>query len=685
MKVLVYAGTTEGRRLAERLMEEGIAVETCVATEYGEQVLQEQEGMVIHRGRLTSEEMRELHEKGNYSAIVDGTHPYATLVSENIRKSLEGRDIPFFRLERESCILEDKGALLRRFATAKECADALAEEKSTGKVLLTTGSKELECFCQDEDLRKRLVVRVLPGRESMELCWKLGLEGKQIIAMQGPFGREMNLATIRQYEITCLVTKESGKTGGEDEKLSAAAQAGIPCLMISRPESSMGTNSYSEEEIFQKLMELAGRGAFEKKGISLDIVLAGLGMGDAGSMTVELRERLERTDYLFGAPRLLQDLRAQKAKYPYYLREDILPCLQEIQKDPSKGKAPWNVTILYSGDSGFYSGCEKMLAALQEWKEITVKVFPGISSLSAFSAKAGVSWQDAETISAHGVPWEEWAPKALLACRRNRKAFLLTSGPEDLRRLGALLVSQGLEPRILVGCQLSYPEEKILSLTPKECESLTEAGLYVAMLLPAEEKEGAACITPGWKDEAFLRTKVPMTKEEVRAISICKLGLGERAVVYDVGSGTGSVAMEMAALSGTIQVYALECDPEAVALIRQNREHFGLMNVHVAEGMAPASFEGLPVPTHAFIGGSKGRLKEILAALYQRNPYMRIVANVVSLEGMAQLQAELKNYEIRDLDIVTVSVSKAKKAGDYHLMTANNPVTIYSFSFRGGE
>ena len=192
-------------------------------------------------------------------------------------------------------------------------------------------------------------------------------------------------------------------------------------------------------------------------------------------------------------------------------------------------------------------------------------------------------------------------------------------------------------------------------------------------------------IVPGWRDEAFERGDVPMTKEEVRAISISKLALTEDAVVYDIGAGTGSVAMEIAALSPKIAVYAIECKPEAVALIEKNKERLGASRVSVISGMAPEALKDLPTPSHAFIGGSKGNLPEILEALYRKNPRMRIVMNAISLESIAQMQELIKSERVTDLDVTTISVSKAKQVGAYHLMQAGNPVTIFSFSFCGKE
>jgi len=186
-----------------------------------------------------------------------------------------------------------------------------------------------------------------------------------------------------------------------------------------------------------------------------------------------------------------------------------------------------------------------------------------------------------------------------------------------------------------------------------------------------------------FSDDDFIRSKVPMTKESVRHLSIIKLGLCEGDTVYDIGSGTGSIACEAAAQSGSLEVYAIEMKPEACGLIRQNASKFGLSNIKVVEEKAPAAFNGLPAPSCAFIGGSSGNLKEILTSLSSAPKGVRVVINAVSLETMAEIQSVLKEFDLRDLSIEQVSVSKARELGSYHLMTAENPVMIASFTIGG--
>ena len=221
-RILIFSGTTEGRQLADILDASGICADVCVATEYGHEVMTEGQYRNIYTGRLTEEEMKEFMQKGDYAAIVDATHPYAVVVSSNIRQASAQAGLTYYRLRRTLQSAGDDSDVIY-VKSQQECVRAL--EQTSGNILLTTGSKELHCYCENEALRERLFVRVLPGTESIEICHKNGILGRQIIAMQGPFSEEMNLALLHQYQIRYMVTKESGASGGFSEKISAAKKA----------------------------------------------------------------------------------------------------------------------------------------------------------------------------------------------------------------------------------------------------------------------------------------------------------------------------------------------------------------------------------------------------------------------------------------------------------------------------
>ena len=163
---------------------------------------------------------------------------------------------------------------------------------------------------------------------------------------------------------------------------------------------------------------------------------------------------------------------------------------------------------------------------------------------------------------------------------------------------------------------ISYEEQRVERHTPLECMELKAEGLYTCFVKNPYAMQRR--LTHGIADGQFIRDRVPMTKEEILEVSICKLRLREKAVVYDIGSGTGSVAIEIAGISDELQVYAVEQNPEAVSLIERNKKKFELQNVTVVESRTLEGLAGLPMATHAFIGGSDGRLKEILIVLRQK-------------------------------------------------------------------
>jgi precorrin-6Y C5,15-methyltransferase (decarboxylating) len=339
------------------------------------------------------------------------------------------------------------------------------------------------------------------------------------------------------------------------------------------------------------------------------------------------------------------------------------------------------VVILFSGDSGFYSGCQSLYTSLQEEVnagrlKATVRIMPGISSVAYLAASIGESYQDASIYSMHGKKLYNLARKI----KTEQKIYIIMSGVKDVNQLGRVLVEADImECVVLIGYQLSYIEQKIKRLTPEECCELKEEGLYTCFI--KNPNVAHKKLTHGTSDEEFIRDKVPMTKEEVREVSICKLKLHEGGVVYDIGSGTGSIAVEIAGLSDDIQVYAIEKKKEAVSLIEKNKERFQLENITVVETKAPEGLAKLPKATHAFIGGSQGNLKEILSMLYSSNSNMRVVINAISMETICELKEVLSRYPTENEEIVQMQVSRTKKAGQYHLMQAENPVWICAFDF----
>lgn len=238
-RVLLFAGTTEGRVLAQRLCEFGHEVCVCVATPMGAEALQANRNAEVRVGRIDAPAMAKL--AAGFDLCVDATHPYAREASANIREACSQANVPLRRVTRAMGDVSDCVVV----ASAQEAAAFLATTE--GPILMTTGSKELSCFAGVDP--KRLYVRVLPTHEALEACERMGIAHRNIIALQGPFSRELNEALMRQYRIRWLVTKDGGKAGGLREKVEAARRCGVQTLLIARPAD----DGMTVEELLQDL------------------------------------------------------------------------------------------------------------------------------------------------------------------------------------------------------------------------------------------------------------------------------------------------------------------------------------------------------------------------------------------------------------------------------------------------
>ncbi|WP_312640843.1 precorrin-6A reductase [Hydrogenoanaerobacterium sp.] len=233
---LIFAGTTEGKQLLELLAPHRCMLTACVATEYGEEVLPEHPNLTVLAGRRDSPQIAQLLGEQHFDCVFDATHPYATAVTENIRTACAATGTPYLRVLREQSTVQN----CTYVQSAAEAAAYLSQVD--GNVLLTTGSKELDCFTAVPGYAARLFPRVLPTPDSLARCIDLGFAAKNIICMQGPFNTELNVATLKQIGATCLVTKDSGGAGGFLEKCEAARIEGAQLLVIGRPLQIQGVS-----------------------------------------------------------------------------------------------------------------------------------------------------------------------------------------------------------------------------------------------------------------------------------------------------------------------------------------------------------------------------------------------------------------------------------------------------------
>lgn len=657
-KICIFGGTTEGRKLAEFLSGQPCDVMVCVATDYGQTLLPESEHVSVSARRLPVGEIVSLLTEKRFDLVIDATHPYAQSITKSIASACRETGTLRWRLLRSASGVSSEHTYVE---TVSDAAAFLAGTE--GNILLTTGSKELAKFSQLPGFSERVWARVLPLQSSLDACAQAGLPASHIFAMQGPFSEAMNAAMLRTIGAQYLVTKDGGAPGGFEEKDAAAKSAGARLVVIGRPPEEEGLS------LSKTISALCTRFGFAPKP---EVFIAGIGPGSEALQTQEVRAAIERADCLIGARRMLDAV----ARPQQLIIDAIAPeaIASHIAQHPECGV----FCVVMSGDTGFYSGTKKLLPLL---KACRVQVLPGLSSMSYLCARLGVSYEDAVPVSLHGRDFD-----IAREVRRRRKVFTLVGGDGGMQALCERLTQAGLgHVRIAVGERLSYPDEAITRGTAQELRSHTFDKLSAALI---ENDTPNEIVTPGLPDEAFLRNLepgklVPMTKSEVRSICLSKLRLTPNAVCWDVGAGTGSVSIEMARLCADGFVYAIEKNEQALALLEKNRKSFSASNMQIIPGLAPEACRALPAPTHAFLGGTSGSVRDILALLLEKNPHVRIVATAVTLESVSALTACMADFEAAEC--VSVQVSKAAALGRYHLMQAQNPVYIFTLQNGGAD
>lgn len=253
--ILIFAGTTEGRTLAEYASAHSIRCFVSVATDYGKSLIEHLEDITILTGRMDEEEMERFIEENDIRLVIDATHPFAREVTENIRsaceKVLTRSEVRYVRCIRP---FENRSSDEQIIYTesVQEAVEYL--KKTTGNILIATGSKELHLYTGIENYRERCFARVLSTEPAVRESVRLGFEGRHLFAMQGPFAPDLNLALLRQTKASYFVTKETGKAGGFEEKAEAAEMTGAVLVVIGRPEE----NGESVEAVEEMIKEYAG-------------------------------------------------------------------------------------------------------------------------------------------------------------------------------------------------------------------------------------------------------------------------------------------------------------------------------------------------------------------------------------------------------------------------------------------
>lgn len=390
--------------------------------------------------------------------------------------------------------------------------------------------------------------------------------------------------------------------------------------------------------------------------MSRKFYIIGAGMGAPDILTGEAAHALAASDAVFATQRLTAVCD----------RAVVCP-FDQLAARAAASDAP-TVSVLVSGDVGFFSAAGRLREQLAPHGE--VRLVCGLSSMQYFCAKLGVSYDDACVRSLHGR-----AGSILGAVSYHKKTFVLTGGENTAPKVCKTLADAGLGGlTVHLGENLGAADERIETATAGTLAAEACGNLAVLLI----EHPDAANASEPVRDGMLIRAKVPMTKEEVRWVSVSRLAVQPHDTVWDVGAGTGAVTLELARKASDGLVYAVERKLEAVALLHENRRRLGGYNVQIVEGAAPDALEALPAPDCVFVGGSGGAMRRILEIAKQKNPAVRVVVNAIALETLHETQAALSAIGFADVEITQLSAARGRSVGAYTMMTANNPVFILS-------
>lgn len=395
----------------------------------------------------------------------------------------------------------------------------------------------------------------------------------------------------------------------------------------------------------------------------LRVNIVGIGPGNPELLTGAARQAIAESNILIGDKRMLSSFAdASKKVYDTIKTSEIAAIAAEA--DPEKDI----LAVLVSGDVGFFSLAKTISGKLPDCECVR---YCGISSLVYFASKLNMSWDDAKIVSMHGR-----RQNIISAVAQSKKVFSLTGGEHSPQMLCAKLCEHGLgSVKVYVGENLSYHEEKLTEGTAEEISKLEFPSLSVMMIIN-ENASGFEPVVHGLADELFMRSKVPMTKQEVRSVSMSKLMPKATDLIYDIGAGTGSCSIELALLARQGKVWAFERNPVAVELLGKNKELFGVENLEVIAGEALENIKDMPAPDCVFVGGSGGDLCQMLDIIYSKNSSCRVVINAITIETLAEVAEYYKQHQDYTLDILNVFVARGKHLGSYNLMMAQNPVYV---------
>ncbi|WP_010249629.1 bifunctional cobalt-precorrin-7 (C(5))-methyltransferase/cobalt-precorrin-6B (C(15))-methyltransferase [Acetivibrio cellulolyticus] len=388
-----------------------------------------------------------------------------------------------------------------------------------------------------------------------------------------------------------------------------------------------------------------------------EVFIIGSGPGDIKELTQEALELIASCDEIYSFGRI--------GELFHSLRDNIIKCSIVDIEDRINHSSKAKIGILVSGDVGFFSMAKTLSEKLDG--KYSVHLICGVSSLQYFCAKLKIDYENVKVVSLHGRNAN--LPGSIAY---NRYTFVLTGGENNASYVLKDLVKKGLSGiRVAAGEMLSMVQERIIIGTVEELSEMVFSSLTVLLF----ENENYKSKENALFDREFMRNETPMTKQEVRWVSINMLEINPCDILFDIGAGSGSVAVEMGRKAYDGLVFAIEKEQSAFELLEKNRSALGALNVIPVFGEASEEMQKLPIPDKAFIGGSSGNLNCIIKYLYQINSEIKLVITAITIETLGMAMAVLKEIDFH-AEVVCLNSARNKTIGEYNLMMANNPVYI---------
>jgi precorrin-6Y C5,15-methyltransferase (decarboxylating) len=403
------------------------------------------------------------------------------------------------------------------------------------------------------------------------------------------------------------------------------------------------------------------------------LVIVGIGDDGLAGLTESARRIVAEADVLLGAPAMLRLVESQPArKVP--LDPDMPSALRQVRAALEGGRP-----VLVSGGDPLFYGVARYLCDRLGKEQF--EVVPHVSSMQLAFARVKESWEDAYLTDLSGRPIEAVIDRI----RTAEKVGLFPSDDHPPARVARALLERGIDYFRAYICEnLGSPDERVTQAELDELVGLDFAPLNVLILVRKPNRPDRASRASRYRlfgnaDDAFAQTlpkRGLITQAEVRAIALAQLDIRAASVVWDIGAGSGSVAIEAAQLAHQGMVYAIEPEPSDVALIQANAEAFGVPNVRPVPGRAPDVLADLPEPDAIFIGGTGRQVGAVLSTAFTRLASGgRLAVNVATIDGLAEAHETLKRLAGR-VQVWNVAIARGIEQMDRVRFEAINPTFL---------